>query len=93
MMIYSELGYYVQAGVVFIRCIEAPCYDLLVFVLSVVGLSRKRSDSPLKKCLYFQGTVYFAIAGLAYIPPLVRGPHGLPDPSLIGRVVSRFLRC
>ncbi|KAN0080309.1 hypothetical protein V8E55_009875 [Tylopilus felleus] len=46
-------------------------FDLLVLVLSVVGLSSQRSESPLKRRLRAQGISYFAIAGLAYIPPVV----------------------
>ncbi|KAH0834160.1 hypothetical protein J3R83DRAFT_11466 [Lanmaoa asiatica] len=51
--------------------IYTTCYDLLVFVLSVVGLSKQRSESPLKKRLYQQGIFYFAVAGIFYIPPVV----------------------
>ncbi|KAH0834159.1 hypothetical protein J3R83DRAFT_11464, partial [Lanmaoa asiatica] len=51
--------------------IYTMCYDFLVFVLSVVGLSRQRSKSSLKKRLCTQGIFYFAVAGIFYIPPVV----------------------
>ncbi|KAI9568751.1 hypothetical protein HD554DRAFT_712493 [Boletus coccyginus] len=46
-------------------------YDLLVSVLSIVALSRGRSESPLKRRLYTQSILYFVIAGITYIPPMV----------------------
>ncbi|KAF8555169.1 hypothetical protein OG21DRAFT_936705 [Imleria badia] len=46
-------------------------FDLLVFVLSVVGLSSQQSESPLTRRLRAQGVLYFAIAGVVYIPPVV----------------------
>jgi len=45
--------------------------DLFVFALSVVGLSKQRSQSPLTKRLQKQGIFYSAIVGIAYIPPAV----------------------
>ena len=50
-------------------------YDLLVFLLSVVGLSREQSKSPLKGRLRAQGILYFAVAVIAYIPPSVWDPY------------------
>ncbi|KIJ60146.1 hypothetical protein HYDPIDRAFT_99346 [Hydnomerulius pinastri MD-312] len=46
-------------------------YDMLVFLLTIVGLSRKPSASALWKRLYRQGVVYFAITFLANIVPMV----------------------
>ncbi|KAH0835765.1 hypothetical protein J3R83DRAFT_9603 [Lanmaoa asiatica] len=45
------------------------CYDFLVLVLSIVGLSRRPSKSPLMKRLRTQGLVYFVVAVVTYIPP------------------------
>ncbi|KAF8839742.1 hypothetical protein BDN67DRAFT_969592 [Paxillus ammoniavirescens] len=46
-------------------------YDMLVLVLTIVGLLRKRSSSTLWRRLYRQGIAYFAITFLANIMPLV----------------------
>ncbi|KAG6369463.1 hypothetical protein JVT61DRAFT_14572 [Boletus reticuloceps] len=46
-------------------------FDLLMFVLSIVGLSSQRCESPLKKRLRAQGILYCAVAGASYIPPMV----------------------
>ena len=74
-IIYSGSNYYVQTGVVLIRRISAMFYDLLVLVLSVVGLSNERSESPLKRRLRAQGVLYFAVAVIAYIPLIVWVPY------------------
>ncbi|KAF8547862.1 hypothetical protein OG21DRAFT_839423 [Imleria badia] len=47
------------------------CYDFLVLVLSIVGLSRQSSKSPLMKRLRAQGLVYFMVAVVTYIVPTV----------------------
>ena len=47
------------------------CYDLIVLVLSIVNLSRQSSKSPLKDRLRAQGLLYFAIATMANILPIV----------------------
>ena len=70
-IIYSGSKYYVQTGAVLIQRIAAMFYDLLVLVLSVVGLSSERSESPLKRRLCAQGVLYFAVAVMAYIPLMV----------------------
>ena len=77
-IMYCELRCDIQIGVVFTRSTQATFFDLLVLVLSVVGLSSQRSESPLKRRLRAQGISYFAIAGLAYIPPVVRAPYSPP---------------
>lgn len=64
-----------KTSVVFNRCIRVTCYDLLVFVLSVVGLSKRRSESPLKKHLRGQGILYLALVVMVYIPPTVWSPY------------------
>ncbi|KAF8839737.1 hypothetical protein BDN67DRAFT_734201 [Paxillus ammoniavirescens] len=46
-------------------------YDVLVLVLTTIGLSRKRSSCTLWRRLYRQGIAYFAMAFLANIMPLV----------------------
>jgi len=46
-------------------------YDMLVFVLTIVGLSRKRSNSTLWNRLHRQGIAYFAMTFLVNIMPLV----------------------
>jgi hypothetical protein len=74
-VIYSGSNYYVQTGVVLIRCISATFYDLFVFVLTVVGLSSERSESPLKRRLRAQGVLYLAVAVIAYIPLMVWGHY------------------
>ena len=51
------------------------CYDLLVLVLSTAKLSRQPSKSPLKERLLAQGLLYFAIATMANILPMVRTTH------------------
>ncbi|KIJ14789.1 hypothetical protein PAXINDRAFT_115516 [Paxillus involutus ATCC 200175] len=47
-------------------------YDMLVIVLTTIGLSRKRSSCTLWRRLYRQGIAYFAVTFLANIMPLVR---------------------
>ena len=74
-LIYSEFKLFIQTGVVLIESIQATFYDLLVFVLSAVRLSRERSKSPLKRRLRAQGILYFAAAVIAYIPPSVGSPY------------------
>jgi hypothetical protein len=51
------------------------CYDLIVLVLSIVKLSRQSCKSPLKDRLRAQGLLYFAVATMANIPPIVCTPH------------------
>ncbi|KIJ09128.1 hypothetical protein PAXINDRAFT_26489, partial [Paxillus involutus ATCC 200175] len=46
-------------------------YDMLVIVLTTIGLSRKRSSCALWRRLYRQGIAYFAVTFLANIMPLV----------------------
>ncbi|KIJ05665.1 hypothetical protein PAXINDRAFT_34812, partial [Paxillus involutus ATCC 200175] len=46
-------------------------YDMLVLVLTTIGLSRKRSSCTLWRRLYRQGIAYFAVTFLANIMPLV----------------------
>lgn len=70
-LIYSESGCYTRIGALFIRRISATFFDLVVLVLSVLGLSSQRCESPLKRRLRAQGIMYFAVAGIAYIPPMV----------------------
>ena len=77
-LIYSGSGQHVQIGVVLTQCISAMFYDLLVLVLSVVGLSNERSESPLKRRLRAQGILYFVVAVIAYIPSMVWGFYPLP---------------
>ncbi|KAF9245391.1 hypothetical protein BU15DRAFT_58989 [Melanogaster broomeanus] len=47
-------------------------YDLFVFIMTIWGLSRRPSRSPLLKRLNQQGIAYFALAFVANITPLVR---------------------
>ncbi|KAG8215902.1 hypothetical protein J3R82DRAFT_7872, partial [Butyriboletus roseoflavus] len=68
--VYSEPRYCLQSGVLFIRFASAMCYDLIVFVLSVVKLSKQPSDS-LKERLRAQGLLYFAVVATANILPTV----------------------
>ncbi|KIJ09127.1 hypothetical protein PAXINDRAFT_172607 [Paxillus involutus ATCC 200175] len=44
-------------------------YDMLVLVLTTIGLSRKRSSCTLWRRLYRQGIAYFAVTFLANIMP------------------------
>ncbi|KIK91286.1 hypothetical protein PAXRUDRAFT_830981 [Paxillus rubicundulus Ve08.2h10] len=46
-------------------------YDTLVLVLTIVGLSRKPSNSTLWRRLHQQGIAYFAMTSLVNIMPLV----------------------
>ncbi|KAN0080267.1 hypothetical protein V8E55_009833 [Tylopilus felleus] len=46
-------------------------FDSTVFVLSVVGLSSQRCESPLTRRLRLQAILYIAVAGISYIPPIV----------------------
>ncbi|KAH0835769.1 hypothetical protein J3R83DRAFT_9607 [Lanmaoa asiatica] len=47
------------------------CYDFLVFVLSIVKLSKEPSKSSLGEHLRSQGILYFVVAVTANIPPTV----------------------
>ena len=67
-------------------------FDLLVFILSVVGLSSQRSESPLKRRLRAQGILYFAVAVIVYIPPAV-GPHSPPRTVFSKSSSFRSLLC
>ena len=101
-IIYSEMGCYAQCGIVFIPFIQATLFNLLVFVLSVVGLSSERFECPLKRRLRTQGILYFAVAGIVYIPPVV-SPYSPPPTgfsiifrlllSLVTAVRLNFFRC
>ena len=51
------------------------CYDLIVLVLATVKLSRQPSKSPLKERLRTQGLLYFAVATMANILPMVCTLH------------------
>ena len=51
------------------------CYDLIVLVLSTVKLSRQPSKSPLKERLRTQGLLYFTVATMANILPMVCTLH------------------
>lgn len=86
-LVYSESGHCVWSGVVLIY--QATFFDLLVFVLSVVGLSSQRSDSPLKRRLRTQGVVYIAVAVISYIPSMVccLTPHSVR----LSIAITRFL--
>jgi len=50
------------------------CYDLLVLLLSVVKLSYEPSKSPLKERLRAQGILYFIVAAIANVLPMVCTP-------------------
>ncbi|KAG9312745.1 hypothetical protein JVU11DRAFT_7177 [Chiua virens] len=49
------------------------CYDFIVLILTIVGLSRKKSKSPLITRLYSQGVMYFVVTVATYITPTVFG--------------------
>ncbi|KAF8122316.1 hypothetical protein EV363DRAFT_1182992 [Boletus edulis] len=57
----------VSAGVF----VYTMCYDFLVFVLSIIKLSKEPCRSPLSECLRSQGLLYFAVAVVANILPTV----------------------
>jgi len=62
--------------------VYTTCYDLLVFVLSIVKLSRQPSKSPLNEHLRAQGLLYFAVATMANVLPMVfafLGSDGMVD--------------
>ena len=73
--LYSELHQCVLSEALFIRCVVAMCYDFLVLVLSIVGLSRQPSKSLLKERLRTQGLLYFAVVTVTCIPPTVWALH------------------
>ncbi|KAI9462606.1 hypothetical protein HD554DRAFT_1452003 [Boletus coccyginus] len=63
--------HFTQPGVTAGVYVYTVCYDLLVLVLSVVKLSYQPSKSPLKEHLRAQGILYFTVAAIANIPPMV----------------------
>ncbi|KAF8555167.1 hypothetical protein OG21DRAFT_936775 [Imleria badia] len=68
--------------------IYTTLFDLLVFILSVVGLSSQRSESPLKRRLRAQGISYFAVAVIVYIPPMVAALLDITPVYVLGSEIA-----